>query len=95
VTVPSCLCEVGQKVHPGPTPLAPAVHENDRPPSLNGCEWYEALNAHAMNSVLRLIHAKPRLLMSTFQSGNDHFVVVFPGNVSHCEQWIQMTWGIG
>ena len=43
--------------------MAPAVHENDRPPALNGCEWHEALNAHAMNSVLRLIHAKPRLLM--------------------------------
>src|SRR5258705_9571043 len=68
VTVPSCLCEVGQKVHPGPTPMAPAVHENDRPPALNGCECHEALNAHAMNSVLRLIHAKPRLLMSIFQS---------------------------
>ena len=48
--------------------MAPAVHENDRPPALNGCEWHEALNAHAMNSVLRLIHAKPRLLMSIFQS---------------------------
>ena len=57
VTVPSCLCEVGQKVHPGPTPMAPAVHENDRPRALHGCEWHEALNAHAMNPVLRLIHA--------------------------------------
>jgi hypothetical protein len=44
--------------------MAPAVHENDRPLALNGCQWHEALNAHAMNSVLRLIHAKPRLLMS-------------------------------
>src|SRR5271170_6667013 len=68
VTVPSCLCEVGQKVHPGPTPMAPAVHKNDRPPALNGCEWHEALNPHAMNPVLRLIHAKPRTLMSIFQS---------------------------
>src|SRR5580704_6906054 len=68
VTVPSCLCEVGQKVHPGPTPMAPAVHENDRPRALHGCEWHEALNAHAMNPVLRLIHANLALLMSIFQS---------------------------
>jgi hypothetical protein len=68
VTVPPSLCEVGQKVHPGPTPMAPAVHENDRPAVLNGCEWHEALNAHAMNPVLRLTHAKPRLLMSIFQA---------------------------
>src|SRR5882762_9161868 len=64
VTVPSCLCEVGQKVHPGPTPMAPAVHENYRPRALHGCEWHEALNVHAMNPVLRLIHCKPHLLMS-------------------------------
>ena len=37
--------------------MAPAVHENDRPRDLHGCEWHEALNAHAMNPVLRLIHA--------------------------------------
>jgi hypothetical protein len=36
--------------------MAPAVHENDRPRALHGCEWHEALNAHAMNSVLCLIH---------------------------------------
>ena len=35
--------------------MAPAVHENDRPRALHGCEWHEALNAHAMNPVLRLI----------------------------------------
>ena len=48
--------------------MAPAVHENDRPPALNGCEWHEALNPHAMNSVLCLVHVKPPLLMSIFQS---------------------------
>jgi hypothetical protein len=37
--------------------MGPAVHENDRPRDLHGCEWHEALNAHAMNPVLRLIHA--------------------------------------
>jgi hypothetical protein len=37
--------------------MAPAVHENYRPRALHGCEGYEALNAHAMNPVLRLIHA--------------------------------------
>jgi hypothetical protein len=49
--------------------MAPAVHENDRPPALNGCECHEALNAHAMNSVLRLIHAKPRLLDVNIPTG--------------------------
>ena len=44
--------------------MAPAVHENDRPRALHGCEWHEALNAHAMNPVLRLIHANLALLMS-------------------------------
>jgi hypothetical protein len=39
-----------------PAPMAPAVHENDRPRALHGCEWHEALNAHAMNPVLCLIH---------------------------------------
>jgi hypothetical protein len=58
VTVPSCLCEVGQKVHPRPTSMAPAVHENDRSRDLHGCEWHEALNAHAMNPVLCLIHVR-------------------------------------
>lgn len=59
--------------------MAPAVHENYRPRALHGCEWHEALNAHAMNSVLRLIHAKPRLLMSIFQSA-------FRGRSSHSPQ---------
>ena len=36
--------------------MAPAVHENYRPRALHGCEWHEALNVHAMNPVLRLIH---------------------------------------
>jgi hypothetical protein len=54
--------------------MAPAVHENDRPRALHGCEWHEALNAHAMNPVLRLIHANLALLMSTdieIMSGDD------------------------
>jgi hypothetical protein len=51
--------------------MAPAVHENDRPPALNRCEWHEALNAHAMDPVFCLIQAKPRLSMSIFQA---HFV---------------------
>jgi len=46
--------------------MAPAVHENDRPPDLNGREWHEALHAHAMNLILHLIHAKPRLLMCQY-----------------------------
>jgi hypothetical protein len=29
------------------------------------------------------------------RSLHDHFVVVFPENDGHCEQRIQMTWGIG
>jgi hypothetical protein len=37
--------------------MAPAVHENDRRLTLRGCEWYEPLNAHAMNPILCLIHA--------------------------------------
>ena len=44
--------------------MAPAVHENYRPRALHGCEWHEALNVHAMNPVLSLIHCKPHLLMS-------------------------------
>ena len=37
--------------------MAPAMHENYRQPALHGCGWHEALNAHAMNPVLGLIHA--------------------------------------
>jgi hypothetical protein len=44
--------------------MASAMHENDGRPALNRCEWHETLNAHAMNPVLRLIHTKPRLMMS-------------------------------
>src|SRR6202040_101666 len=68
MTVPSCLCKVGKKVHPGPTPVASAMHENDRPQALNRCKWHYTLNAHAMNPVLQLIHARPRFSMSKYHN---------------------------